>query len=96
MLLIKKHKGGSDFDVCLSFNVLVAGGFTKKPGNVDSYFPRAAGTQTSNFPSQQYTLTTRQGPSCWRSYCVLRARLLGCDLPIEASIRAGRRELPGP
>ena len=50
MLLIKKHEGGSDFDTHLSFNVLVARGFTKKPGYADSYFLQSAGTQTSNFP----------------------------------------------
>lgn len=48
MLLIKKQKGGSDFDTCLSCNVLVPRGFAKKRGNADSCFPQPAGTQTSN------------------------------------------------
>lgn len=53
MLLIKKHNAGSDFDIYLSFNVLVGRGFTKKPGNADSYFPQSAETQPSNFPFPQ-------------------------------------------
>lgn len=65
MLLIEKHKGRSVFDTYLSFNVLVARGFTKKPGNADSYFPQSVGTQVIS-PSQKYTLITRQWPSSWR------------------------------
>ena len=73
MLFIKKHKGRSDFDSYLSFNVLVARGFTKKPGNADLYFSQSAGTQTSNFPFPEvYPENQTVAFLLEVSYCVLR------------------------
>lgn len=72
MLLIKRHKGGSDFDTYPSFNILVARGFTKKLGNADSYFTQSAGAQTSNFPFPEVPDNQTVTFVLEISYCVRR------------------------